>query len=178
MAKPLFRGVCASTVTPFKSDGSLDLARIKPHVDWIVAEGADGISPLWSSGQFAALDSAERRAVLEAVIEANAGRGPVVAGAHHCRTSEAVELSHHAEKAGADVLLIVPPFYMAPTPAQVMTHYRLIAEAVSIPIVLYHNIPLTAVDLRTDHIVRLFEEKAIGAVKMSSPEPDRICSLL
>jgi hypothetical protein len=67
---------------------------------------------------------------------------------------------------------------MAPTPRQVMTHYRRIAEAVSIPIVLYHNIPLTAVDLRTEHLVRLFEEGAIGGVKMSNPEPDRICELL
>ena len=160
MAKPMFRGVCASTVTPFKNDGSLDLARIKPHVDWIIADGANGISPLGSSGEFAALDSAERRAVLEATIDANAGRVPVVAGTHHCRTSEAVALSRHAEQAGADALLIVPPFYMAPTPSQVMNHYRRIAEAVSIPIVLYHNIPLTAVDLRTEHIVRLFEETA------------------
>jgi 4-hydroxy-tetrahydrodipicolinate synthase len=178
MPKPLFRGVCASTVTPFSEDGSVALGRIKPHIDWIVAQGADAISPLGSSGEFAALDSHDRRAVLEAAIDANAGRLPVVAGTHHCRTSEAVELSRHAERAGADALLIVPPFYMAPTPSQVMTHYRRIAEAVSIPIVLYHNIPLTAVDLRTEHLVKLFEERAIGGVKMSNPEPDRICALL
>jgi 4-hydroxy-tetrahydrodipicolinate synthase len=157
MAKPLFRGVCASTVTPFTADGRLDLPRIGPHIDWIIADGAQALSPLGSSGEFAALDSGERRAVLEAAIDANAGRLPVVAGTHHCRTSEAVELSKHAERAGADALLIVPPYYMAPTPSQVMDHYRRIAEAVSIPIVLYHNIPLTAVDLRTDHLAKLFE---------------------
>lgn len=178
MPKPLFRGVCASTVTPFRADGRVDLARIKPHIDWIIADGAHGLSPLGSSGEFAALDSNDRRAVLEAALEANAGRLPVIAGTAHCRTSEAVELSRHAERAGADALLIVPPYYMGPTPAQVMDHYRRIAEAVSIPIVLYHNIPLTSVDLRTEHLARLFEEKVIGGVKMSNPEPDRICSLL
>ena len=178
MAKPLFRGVCASTVTPFTTDGRPDLPRIGPHIDWIIADGAQALSPLGSSGEFAALDSGERRAVLEAAIDANAGRLPVVAGTHHCRTSEAVELSKHAERAGADALLIVPPYYMAPTPSQVMDHYRRIAEAVSIPIVLYHNIPLTAVDLRTDHLAQLFEEGVIGGVKMSNSEPDRICSLL
>ena len=74
--------------------------------------------------------------------------------------------------------LIVPPYYMAPTPAQVMDHYRRVAEAVRIPIVVYHNIPLTSVDLKTEHLLKLFEEKAIGGVKMSNPEPDRICELL
>lgn len=178
MAKPLFRGVCASTITPFGKDGQPDLARIKPHIDWIIADGAHGLSPLGSSGEFAALDSNQRKAVLEAALAANNGRLPTIAGSHHCTTAEAVELSKHAEKAGADSLLIVPPYYMAPTPSQVMTHYRRIAEAVTIPVVLYHNIPLTAVDLRTDHLVRLFEEKAIGGVKMSNAEPDRICELL
>ena len=178
MPKPLFRGVCASTLTPFRPDGRLDLGRIKPHIDWIIADGANAISPLGSSGEFAMLDSDQRRAVLEAAIEANAGRVPVVAGTAHCTTAETVELSRHAERAGADALLIVPPYYMAPTPAQVMVHYRRIAEVVSIPIVVYHNVPLTAVDLRTEHLTRLFEEKAIGGVKMSNAEPDRICELL
>jgi 4-hydroxy-tetrahydrodipicolinate synthase len=178
MPKPLFRGVCASTLTPFGPDGRPDLGRIGPHIDWIIADGAHGISPLGSSGEFAALEADDRRAVLEAALAANAGRLPVVAGTAHCTTAGAVELSRHAERAGADALLVVPPYYMAPTPRQVMAHYRRIAEAVSIPIVLYHNIPLTAVDLRTEHLVRLFEEGAIGGVKMSNPEPDRICELL
>jgi 4-hydroxy-tetrahydrodipicolinate synthase len=67
---------------------------------------------------------------------------------------------------------------MAPTPLQVMDHYRRIAESVSIPIVVYHNIPLTSVDLKTEHLLKLYDEKAIGGVKMSNPEPDRICELL
>jgi 4-hydroxy-tetrahydrodipicolinate synthase len=75
-------------------------------------------------------------------------------------------------------LLIVPQYYMAPTPAQVMDHYRRIANAVSIPIVVYHNIPLTSVDLTTDHLLKLYQEKVIGGVKMSHPEPDRQCQLL
>ncbi|MBM4012632.1 MAG: dihydrodipicolinate synthase family protein [Planctomycetes bacterium] len=178
MPKPLFQGVAASTVTPFAAGGSVDLARIKPHVDWIIADGADALSPLGSSGEFAALAEDQRKAVLEAVLEANAGRLPVVAGTAHCTTAGAVALARHAEAAGADAMLVVPPYYMAPTPAQVMVHYRRIAEAVSIPTVLYHNIPLTAVDLKTDHLATLFEEGAIGGVKMSNPEPDRICELL
>ena len=178
MAKPMFRGVCASSITPFKSDGSLWLERLKPHLDWLISERVNAISPLGSSGEFVAMECEDRKRVLAAAIEGIAGRVPVVAGTHDYSTRRTIELSKFAESCGADALLIVPPYYMAPTPSQVMTHYRRIAEAVSIPIVVYHNIPLTCVDLKTEHFLKLFEEKAIGGVKMSNPEPDRICELL
>lgn len=176
--KPLFRGVCASTITPFDGRGGLRLDRLKPHVDWVLADGAHAISPLGSSGEFPALEIEDRKRVLEAALEANAGRVPVVAGTHHYSTRTTVELSRHAERAGSDALLIVPPYYMAPTPVQVLDHYRRIAEAVTIPVVLYHNVPLTCVDLKTVHLARLFEEGAVAGVKMSNPEPDRVCELL
>ena len=175
---PLFRGVCASSVTPFHADGGLALERLKPHIDWLIAEGVNAISPLGSSGEFAGMETADRKRVLEASIEACAGRVPIVAGTHHVSTRLTIELSKHAEGAGAYALLIVPPYYMAPTPAQTMDHFRRIAEAVSIPVVLYHNIPLTGINLRTAHLAQLFREGAIRGVKMSNAEPDRICSLL
>jgi 4-hydroxy-tetrahydrodipicolinate synthase len=176
--KTLFRGVCASCVTPFNPDGSVAFSQIKPHVDWLIREGVNALSPLGSSGEFAGLESADRVRVLEAALEACHGRVPVVAGTHHVSTRLTVELSKHAERAGADALLIVPPYYMAPTPSQAMEHYRRVADAVSIPIVVYHNVPLTGVDFKTPHLVKLFEEGAIAGVKMSNPEPDRICELL
>lgn len=176
--KPLFRGVCASSITPFQPDGTFAFGRLKPHIDWLIAEGVAAISPLGSSGEFAGMETDDRKRVLEATIEACAGRVPIVAGSHHVSTKLTVELSKHAERAGADALLIVPPYYMAPTPAQTMDHYRRIAEAVSIPVVLYHNIPLTGINLRTSHLAQLFREGAIKGVKMSNAEPDRICSLL
>lgn len=176
--KTLFRGICASNVTPFAADGSLNLKQIKPHIDWLIAEGVNAIAPLGSSGEFAGLELDDRRRVLEAALEAGGGRVPVLAGTHHVSTRLAIKLSKHAERAGADALLIVPPHYMAPTPAQVMEHYRRIAEAVPLPIVLYHNVPLTCVDLKTSHLVRMFEQGTIAGVKMSNAEPDRICELL
>ena len=111
-------------------------------------------------------------------MPAKAGRVPFLGAPHPSSPLYPIELSRHAEKAGADALLIVPPYYMAPTPSQAMDHYRRIAESISIPIVLYHNIPLTCVNFTTDHLVKLFEEGAIRGVKMSNPEPDRICQLL
>ncbi len=178
MAKPLFRGVCASSITPFHPNGTLHLERLKPHLDWLIGEKVDAISPLGSSGEFPAMECEERKRVLAAAIDAIGGRVPVLAGTHDYSTRRTVELSRFAEAAGADALLIVPPYYMAPTPAQVMDHYRRVAEAVRIPIIVYHNIPLTSVDLKTDHLLKLFEEKAIAGVKMSNSEPDRICELL
>jgi len=178
MRKPLFRGICASTVTPFDERGDLQLNLLPAHIDWIIAEGANAISPLGSSGEFPAMEIDDRKRVLEAAIDACNGRVPVVAGTHAYSTRHTIELSRHAEQAGANALLIVPPFYMAPTPTQTLDHYRRIADAVSIPIVLYHNIPLTAIDLTTEHLLTLHEEGVIGGVKMSNPEPDRICQLL
>ena len=111
---------------------------MKPHVDWLINEGVQGLSPLGSSGEFSALEMEDRKRVLETVIRANDSRLPLWAGTHHYSTRATIELSKHAAAAGADALLIVPPYYMAPTPEQTMDHYRRITEAVSLPVVLYH----------------------------------------
>jgi dihydrodipicolinate synthase/N-acetylneuraminate lyase len=171
-------GIVASSVTPFSKDGSIHLERLKPHIDWLIGEGVAGLSPLGSSGEFTALEIDQRKRLLEDVIRVNDGRVSLWAGTHHYSTRATIDLSRHAATAGADALLIVPPYYMAPTAEQTMDHYRRIAEAVDIPVILYHNVPLTCVDLKTDQLLTLFKEGAIAAVKMSNPEPDRICELL
>lgn len=171
-------GIISSSVTPFTKSGELWMEQIEPHVEWLLAEGVDGLSPLGSSGEFAALETDDRKRILEEVLRVNHGRVPVWAGTHHYSTRTTIELSKHAEAAGADALLIVPPYYMSPTLPQAMDHYRRIADAVSIPIVLYHNVTLTNVDFRTADLAQLGEEGAIAAVKMSNSEADRICQLL
>ncbi len=176
--KTLFRGVCASSVTPFDQHGRLQLKQLKPHIDWLIAEGVNAISPLGSSGEFAVLEVADRKRVLDAALDACAGRVPVIVGTHHVSTRVTVELSQHAERAGANALLIVPPYYMVPTLSQTMDHFRRVAAAVSIPLVLYHNVPMTGVDLKSRHLLQLFDEGAIAGVKMSHPDPDRMVELL
>lgn len=171
-------GIIASSVTPFSKSGDVVLELLNDHVNWLIDEGVDGLSPLGSSGEFAALEIADRKRVLEEVIRINAGRRHVMAGTHHYSTKATIELSRHAEQTGAHSLLITPPYYMSPSINQVMDHYRAVAEAVTIPIVLYHNVANTNVDLNTANLCRLFEEKAIAGVKMSNAEPDRICELL
>ncbi len=176
--RALPHGVVASSVTPFAADGTIDLERIPPHIDWLIGEGVAGISPLGSSGEFFALESADRMRVAEASLEANAGRVHSMVGTHHYSTRIAIELSRHAERAGADSVLIVPPYYGLPTPEGVLTHYRRIAEAISIPIVLYHNAAGTNVDVTTDQLLTLLREGAIAGVKMSHLMPDRMVELL
>lgn len=176
--KTLPHGIVASSVTPFKSDGTIDFPAVKPHIDWLISERVNGLSPLGSSGEFFAMESDDRNRVVDATLEANAGRVPTMVGTHHYSTRIAVELSKYAEKAGADSLLIAPPYYGLPTPQGVIDHYRRIADAVSIPIVLYHNAAGTNVDLGTEHLITLFSEGVIKGVKMSHLLPDRMVELL
>lgn len=171
-------GIVSSCITPFSPEGEFCAAQLKQHIEWLLAEGTDGLSPLGSSGEFTAIELDQRMRVLEEVLQINNGRVPVWAGTHHYSTARTIELSRHAEAAGADALLIVPPYYMSPTIAQAKNHYRQIAAAVSIPVVLYHNVTLTNVDFRTADLWELWDEGAIGGVKMSNSEPDRICQLL
>jgi len=174
----LVDGIVASSLTPFSSSGELQLDLLPAHIEWLIAEGVQGLSPLGSSGEFVALEIDDRKRVLETVLQVNAGRRHVMAGTHHYATRTAIELSKHAEQAGANSLLVVPPYYMHPSLNQTLDHYRRIADTVQIPIVLYHNVGSTRVDLRTEHLLTLFEERAIAGVKMSHPDPDRIVELL
>jgi 4-hydroxy-tetrahydrodipicolinate synthase len=176
--RSLPHGIVASSVTPFTADGALDLGRLGPHIDWLIADGVAGLSPLGSSGEFFALESADRMRVAEAALDANAGRVHTMVGTHHYSTRIAIELSRHAERAGADSLLVVPPYYGLPTPEGVLDHYRRIADAVSIPVVLYHNAAGTNVDVATEQLFTLFAEGAIRGVKMSHLLPDRMVELL
>lgn len=167
VARNLPRGIVASSITPFDDEGGVVLDKVHLHIDWLIGQGVDGISPLGSSGEFAALEMADRQRVLEAAIQAVNGRTPVLAGTHHYTTAGTVKLSVHAERAGADALLIVPPYYMVPTRTQVMDHYRAVAAAVSIPIVLYHNVINVGMELRPEEILKLHQEGALAGVKFS-----------
>lgn len=174
----LVEGIVASSMTPFSPSGELRLDLVPAHIDWLIAEGVHGLSPLGSAGEFVALEIADRKRVLEAVLTANAGRRYVMAGTHHYSTRTTIELSRHAEQAGANALLVVPPYYMHPSISQTMDHYRRLAAAVAIPVVLYHSAGSTNVDLHTEHLLTLFEEQAIAGIKLSHPDPDRIVELL
>jgi 4-hydroxy-tetrahydrodipicolinate synthase len=153
MSEP-FHGVLPALITPFTEDGAaVDEAALAANVERLIAAGVGGLVPGGSTGEFTTLSAAERRGVAEVVIEAAAGRVPVVPGTGALSTRETVELSVHAERAGATAVMVVPPFYDAPKWHELKAHYEAVADAISIPI-MYYNLPgatgtvLTAAQLR------------------------------
>ena len=153
MSEP-FHGVLPALITPFTGDGeAIDAGALAAIVDRLVAAGAGGLVPGGSTGEFTTLSHAERRQLVELTVDAAGGRVPVVAGTGALSTHETVELSVHAERAGATAVMIVPPFYDAPSWRELQAHYAAVADAISIPI-MYYNLPgatgvrLTAEQLR------------------------------
>jgi 4-hydroxy-tetrahydrodipicolinate synthase len=136
----MFKGSMPALVTPFTDAGAVDEDAFAAHVEWQITEGSTGLVPVGTTGESPTLSHDEHKRVIELCIEVAAKRVPVVAGAGSNNTREAIELAQHAEQAGADGLLVVTPYYNKPTQKGLMAHYSAIAEAVSLPIIIY-NIP-------------------------------------
>src|SRR3954464_1904536 len=163
-AKTKFRGSFTALVTPFKN-GSVDEAALRNLVDWQIAEGTHGLVPVGTTGESPTLSHDEHKRVVEWCVDQAKKRVPVIAGAGSNSTTEAIELPRHAEKAGADAVLIVTPYYNKPTQEGLYQHYKAIDEAIGIPIIIY-NIPgRSVIDMSVDTMRRLFELKNIAGVK-------------
>jgi 4-hydroxy-tetrahydrodipicolinate synthase len=164
-AKTSFRGSFTALVTPFSKDGSLDEKAFRALVDWQIAEGTNGLVPVGTTGESPTVSHDEHKRVVEWCVDEAKGRVPVVAGSGSNSTQEAVDLSRHAEKAGADAVLVVTPYYNKPTQEGLYQHFKAINEAIGIPILIY-NIPgRSVVDMSVDTMKRLFELKNIAGVK-------------
>lgn len=162
--KAAFKGSITALVTPFR-DGKVDEERFRAFVDWQIVSGTHGLVPVGTTGESATLSFAEHCQVVAACVSETKGRVPVIAGAGSNNTVEALELAHHAEKAGANGLLIVTPYYNKPSQEGMYQHFKAINDAVGIPIIVY-NIPgRSVVDLSIDTMKRLFELKNIAGVK-------------
>jgi 4-hydroxy-tetrahydrodipicolinate synthase len=172
-AKTNFRGSFTALVTPFKN-GSVDEKAFRELVDWQIAEGTNGLVPVGTTGESPTLSHDEHKQVVEWCVEQTKGRVPVVAGAGSNSTAEAIELSRHAEKAGADAVLIVTPYYNKPTQEGLYRHYKAINDAIGIPIIIY-NIPgRSIVDMSVETMKRLFELKNIAGVKDATANMSRV----
>jgi 4-hydroxy-tetrahydrodipicolinate synthase len=140
MSEP-FHGVLPALITPFTEEGAaIDTGALRAIVDRLVGAGVGGLVPGGSTGEFTTLTHGERRELVEVTVEAAAGRVPVVAGTGALSTRETVELSVHAERAGAAAVMIVPPFYDALSWRELLAHYTAVADAIGIPI-MYYNLP-------------------------------------
>jgi len=164
-AKTSFRGSFTALVTPFSKDGALDEKAFRALVAWQIAEGTNGLVPVGTTGESPTLSHDEHKRVVEWCVDEAKGRVPVVAGSGSNSTREAIDLSRHAEKAGADAVLVVTPYYNKPTQEGLYQHFKAINEAIGIPILLY-NIPgRSVIDMSVDTMKRLFELKNIAGVK-------------
>jgi 4-hydroxy-tetrahydrodipicolinate synthase len=173
-AKTSFRGSFTALVTPFSKDGALDEKAFRALVAWQIAEGTNGLVPVGTTGESPTLSHDEHKRVVEWCVDEAKGRVPVVAGSGSNSTREAVDLSRHAEKAGADAVLVVTPYYNKPTQEGLYQHFKAINEAIGIPIIMY-NIPgRSVIDMSVDTMKRLFELKNIAGVKDATANLVRI----
>src|ERR1700687_483267 len=136
-AKTNFRGSFTALVTPLKN-GSLDEAAFRGLVSWQIAEGTNGLVPVGTTGESPTVSHDEHRRVVEWCVEEARGRVPVIAGAGSNSTKEAISLAQHAEKAGADAVLVVTPYYNKPTQEGLYQHFKAINDAIGIPIIIYN----------------------------------------
>jgi 4-hydroxy-tetrahydrodipicolinate synthase len=163
----MFRGAIVAIVTPFKN-GKVDEAALRKLVEFQIKNGTDGIVPCGTTGESSTLSHEEHDRVIEVVIDAVKKRVPVIAGTGSNSTAEAIRLTRHAYKAGADGALMVCPYYNRPTQEGLYQHYKAVAEAVPIPIIVY-NIPgRTGVNINPDTLARLAKIKNIVGVKEAS----------
>jgi 4-hydroxy-tetrahydrodipicolinate synthase len=161
-----FHGVLPALITPFTPDGgAVDADALAAIVERLIGAGAGGLVPGGSTGEFTTLTGDERREIIEVGVEAAAGRVPVVAGTGALSTAETVELSVHAERAGAAAVMIVPPFYDALSWRELLTHYTAVAERISIPI-MYYNLPsASGVTLDADQLRELRRAARVTSLK-------------
>lgn len=169
----MFKGSITALITPFK-DARLDETALARMVEWQIAEGTHGLVPVGTTGESPTLSHDEHKRVVEITIETAGKRVPVIAGAGSNSTAEAIELSGHAKKAGADAVLIVTPYYNKPTQEGLYQHFKAINDAVDIPIVIY-NIPgRSVVDMSVATMARCFELKNVVGVKDATANIARV----
>ncbi len=178
MARP-FRGTYTVLITPFTADGSaVDLKALERLVEFQIAEGIDGLIPLGSTGEFLSVSREERTAITETVVRTAAGRVPVLMGTGAEDTREVVALSREAESLGADGVMIIPPFYAVPTEDELYHHYKTVADAIGIPIMVYNNPATANVDLLPATLARLSTIPNCLYVKESTLEATRVRDII
>ncbi len=174
----MITGSLVAIVTPMQDDGSLDFPRLRSLIDWHIAEGTDGIVIVGTTGESPTVTVSEHCELIRVAVEHCAGRVPVIAGTGANSTAEAVELARFAAQAGANAHLSVVPYYNRPTQEGLYRHFRTIAEAVELPLILYNVPGRTVADLANDTVLRLAAVPNIVGLKDATGNLDRACDLI
>lgn len=173
VSKVLWRGVYPAATTQFAEDLSIDYSATQKVQSALVDDGVDGLIILGTCGENNSLEPDEKRNVLHGAVEATAGRVPLVAGVSELTTARAVQYARDAEKIGADALMLLPAMVYVPTIEELVAHFKTVAEATSLPIMLYNNPPAYRVNVSFEVLDALSDVKNIVAVKESAPDPRR-----
>lgn len=174
----MIQGSIVAIVTPMREDGSLDYPRLKSLVDFHAAEGTDGIVIVGTTGESPTVDVYEHCELIRAAVEYAAGRLPVIAGTGGNSTSEAIELTAYARKVGATASLNVVPYYNKPTQEGLYLHFKAIAEAVDLPMILYNVPGRTVADMSNETTLRLAQVPGIVGIKDATGNLERGTDLI
>jgi 4-hydroxy-tetrahydrodipicolinate synthase len=175
---PIFTGSFVALVTPFRN-GKVDEAKLRELVELHAASGTDGLVPCGTTGESPTLTHDEHKRVVEIVTETARKRMKVLAGTGSNSTREAIELTQHAERAGADGALVVNPYYNKPTQEGLYRHFRAVAESVALPILVYNIQSRTAVNVETDTLARLVRDcRNVVGVKEASGSLDQMSQVI
>lgn len=169
-----FRGTFVVVTTPFGAFDTLDDEGLRGNIDWYIEEGIHGIVCTGSTGEFDCLSDDEREEVVKIVVDQVNHRVPVLAGSAGRSTSETVRWSKYAEDIGADGVMIAPPYYCLPSDDELFEHYKIVAEATDIPIMIYNNPFTTGVDMKPDLVAKCAEIENISYTKESSGDVKRV----
>ncbi|MEC3765293.1 MULTISPECIES: 4-hydroxy-tetrahydrodipicolinate synthase [Cupriavidus] len=171
-------GSIVAIVTPMQEDGSLDFPALRALVDWHVAEGTDAIVIVGTTGESPTVTVEEHCELIRVAVEQAGKRIPIIAGTGGNSTKEAIELTAFAKKVGADASLQVVPYYNKPTQEGMYRHFRTIAEAVDLPVLLYNVPGRTVADMNNETILRLAQVPGIVGVKEATGNIDRAAQLI
>lgn len=169
----MLQGSLVAIVTPMQEDGALDINALQSLIDFHIAEGTDGIVIVGTTGESPTVNFEEHCLLIETAVDHTAGRVPVIAGTGANATAEAIELTTHAKKLGADACLLVTPYYNKPPQEGLYHHYRAVAEAVDIPQILYNVPGRTACDISNETVLRLSQIPNIVGIKDATGNMER-----
>jgi 4-hydroxy-tetrahydrodipicolinate synthase len=168
-----FHGSMPALVTPFK-DGEVDEQAFRALIDWQITSGSHGLVPCGTTGESPTLSHEEHARVIDICVDEARGRVPVIAGAGSNNTSEAIALAIHAERTGADAVLVVTPYYNKPTQEGLYQHFKAVNDAIGIPIIIYNIPSRSVVDISIDTMKRLSELPNIVGVKDATGDVGRV----
>jgi 4-hydroxy-tetrahydrodipicolinate synthase len=175
--KPIVGSIVA-LVTPMHEDGSVDYAALRKLIDWHIAEGTDCIGVVGTTGESPTVSVDEHCEIIRIAVEHAAGRVPIMAGTGGNATSEAIELTRFAKQVGADCSLQVVPYYNKPSQEGIYRHFRAVAEAVDLPMVLYNVPSRTVADLQHDTVIRLSSVPGVAGIKEATGNIERAAWLI